>query len=452
VSNPAEPVEVGCTSAVPWPGAESAFAGRYFISNSTRGGIIIEERPTGSLAGSVEVASYAVWTARRLEWRQPADRWIPLPALTEPEPMYVRNYTFDERYLYLANVLRVPGDYCCGRLTILDLENPAQPRHISTTPLPAEYAPLHLKVTENFLFISFYEARGYNPYMAMYDIRDKGKPVEVVSVPGLELPQVHNGYAYLPGRSGMDLWDLEEEDKPELVSVIDFPGISEATAFLGLNNSFVFVGDTIYLADRGTLAVLDNHDPTNPFLVSQMQFGHLPKVERLPVSGGRMGAITTVMLNGELRFLEGEAAQQMGEWKPLPEPGERRWYEDIAIAGDYLYSLDVHGASGIRGSNVYIFDMSDPAEPAQAGHLFLENFRSQKMAAAFPYLYLLKSEQSPALGIIDISDPANPFLTAELALEASYYQDLVVWEENLYIASTVGNGGPWRSSAADHDN
>jgi hypothetical protein len=120
-------------------------------------------------------------------------------------------------------------------------------------------------------------------------------------------------------------------------------------------------------------------------------------VERLAVSGGRMGAITNVTLNGELRFLEGEAAQQMGEWKPLPEPGERRWYEDIAIAGDYLYSLDVHGASGIRGSNVYIFDMSDPAEPAQAGHLFLENFRSQKMAAAFPYS-LLSGKCLPNLG------------------------------------------------------
>jgi hypothetical protein len=265
VSNPNEPVEVNCTSAVPWPGAANAFGERYYISNSTLGGIRIEERPLG--AAPLAVASYATYTAHELEWRQPPGQPVPLPALVGSEPMYVRQYTFDERYLYLLNVIRIPGDYCCGALTILDLQNPAEPRHISTTQLPVEYAPFYLKAAEEMLFITFHQPRGRNPRTILYDISNKRKPVELTAIPGFALPYIHNGYAYFPGDAKFDIWELWGKDGPKLVGRIELPGLTTQG-----ENRLAFVGEYIYYSAGSTLAILNNEDPANPYLNYALSF------------------------------------------------------------------------------------------------------------------------------------------------------------------------------------
>lgn len=266
VTRPTNPVEVNCTSAVPWPGATNAFRERYYISNSTLGGVRIEERPPLG-ATPLAVASYATHTAPELTWRQPPGQILPLPALTESEPMYVRRYTFDDRYLYLLNVIRVPGDYCCGALTILDLENPAEPRHISTTQLPVEYAPFNLKAAEEMLFITFHQPRGRNARTILYDISRKRRPVELVAIPGFALPYVHNGYAYFPGDGKFDIWLLRGEDGPKLVGRIAIPGLTAQG-----EKRLAFVQGYIYYAADTTLAILDNEDPANPYLVDQMTY------------------------------------------------------------------------------------------------------------------------------------------------------------------------------------
>jgi hypothetical protein len=265
VSNPARPLQVTCASAVPWPAASAAFGDRYFISNSLMGGIRIEERPHGR--GPVQVASFTVSTVPEIAWEQPRGQMLPLPSLTQVEPMYVRRYTFDERYLYLLNVIRIPGDYCCGRLTILDLRNPAEPRHISTTDLPAEYAPFGIKAAGSRLFITFYEPRGYNPKVIIYDISRKGRPAPLTTIPTFTMPAVHAGHAYFPADGALHIWDLEGEDGPVLIGRIHIPGVTDIL-LNQVENRMAFAGSIMYIAAGDRLAVLNNEQPGSPYLLA----------------------------------------------------------------------------------------------------------------------------------------------------------------------------------------
>ncbi|MFZ0543791.1 MAG: hypothetical protein WAM60_00020, partial [Candidatus Promineifilaceae bacterium] len=447
VSDPTQPREVVCTLAVPWPQAAKAFGGRYFISNSSLGGIQIEERPLDA-ALPTPVASYATYTTPKIEWQQPPDQLIPLPALTESEPMYVRRYTFDDRYLYLLNVIRIPGDYCCGSLTILDLENPAKPRHISTTELPPEYAPLNLAVAEDMLFISFFEPRGYNPHTYMYDISNRRKPKQVASIPGITLPYVHDGYAYFPGEQKIDIWDLHGEKGPRVVGRIEIPGMTDNVR-AQWENRLTFVGDDIYFSAESALSVLNNEEPANPFLIEQMTFPLLPRSPRLTVSNGRLMSIMATPYQSNIQTWKPDEAGQKGEWQPLPGTTISGEFEDITTAGDWVYALDVDAVVGSTTTYLYGYNLN-AASPVPTTTLTIPDFDGRKSAADFPYLYLLESTQEySAIKVVDVSNPADPELVREVPLEPAYYQDLVVWEDSLYVVSTLFESALWHFDISD---
>jgi hypothetical protein len=443
VSNPEAPVLVRCRSDVPWPEAVEAFEGLYYIYNSSQGGIRITER-VSPLATEYEVATYTTNTPPELEWNQPSGQLVPLPSFAETDSMYVRNYTFDDRYLYLIDVLRIPGDYCCGALTILDLKNPSEPSHISTTQLPAELSPFSVKVAEDFLFINLSEPRGYNQNVYIYDISNKRNPELLTMVPGFTLPQVHDGYAYFPNKEAIDIWELDGRDGPVLVGRIDIPGITDYQAAYG-QKQMAFVGDYIYFAAGPTLAIINNEEPANPYLTDQVDFQNRPRVQSVAGGNGRLAGIDNGPLANGLGVLSLDDEFDGSNWLSLPE--QQVMYDDIAVDGDYVFALEYDGVSD---TNVHLFDLE--GTEVTTATIKIEAFEGRRIAAVYPYVYVLQPTfDKLELKVMDISDTDNPVEVWNIGLAASVYQDLAVWEDSLYLSSTTDNGAVLRFDISEPD-
>ncbi len=441
VSNPAEPKRVRCTSAVPWPAAEGAFEGQYFISANRSGGITIEERPLGARL-PFEVASYTTTTIPELHWQQPPGQVVPLPDLQAGQPMLVRSYTFDDRYLYLLNVLRDIGEDCCGRLTILDLDNPFDPVHVSTIALPSELVPYSLEVAGDRLFVNFYDPLSINHSIGMYDIGNIRRPVEMIAVPGIAQPTVHGEYGYFPGEEDVDIWKLDGPE-PELVGEILIPGVTDSIVSQN-GGRMVFVGETVYLAGYDRLAVLNNEDGDNPYLVEELAFPTSPVVERFAVGDGRITGVTRDWMLYQMTL---GANGDFGKWTEVLEAQWSISMVDVSLSADLVavLGLELKGPGSFE-THLALFDgLGNPV-----GALSIPDVEGRRIGSAFPYLYVLQTTMdNPVLIVVDFSDLERPKVVDEIGLELAIYQDIAVDGENLYLASTTASGGVSRFDISD---
>lgn len=433
VTNPAEPVIVECNPAVPKPRLNT-FNGRYEIYSGGSGGITIHQQTTNGSKGQ-EIASFAIYPAPRIEWNQPPGQQIPLPSITRPKAMSASDFTFDDRYLYLISVEYIPGQYCCGRLTILDLENPADPDHISTTVFPSNTVLQSVKAVGDFLFVTNHGLPD-SAHTIVFDMTDKRKLVELGTIPTLYPFQVHNRYAYFPDwtKSEIAIWDLQDEDSPKLVGKINAPD-SLGVFSRSLENNLAFVGDYIYLANGGTLEILDNQDPANPYFVNRVEYPLLPVPNQIAVSDSQVAAAIIRRGGREIQILEIEPGGQLGEWQPLSVVNMIEPIAEFTIHDGYIYTLDIAVEEEIATTNLNVFDLAGPTQNSPAAALSLNNYATYLMAAAPPNLFLFDARNNPKIAVIDVSEPLNPSVAAEITLEPGDYSHLAVWKDDLYILS-----------------
>jgi hypothetical protein len=73
----------------------------------------------------------------------------------------------------------------------------------------------------------------------------------------------------------------------------------------------------------------------------------------------------------------------------------------VTVVGGYVYVAD--GENGL-----YIYDVSDPTNPVQMGHV--DTYFADDVAVAGAYAYV--ADETAGLRIIDVSNPAYPFEVA----------------------------------------
>jgi|GEM_PF-3434768 len=320
-------------------------------------------------------------------------------------PTHVGNIT-DGGPVYLgdANSIFVSGQYAYvasgARVTILDISDPTNPIHVSSTLGNALSVAISIYVSGQYAYVL-----GLNSdAVEIFDISDPTNPIPVGSIiddttTELDAPAsifVSGKYAYVASFAddGVEILDISDPANPTHVGSIT----DDATTELDGAASIFVRGKYAYVAsetDDG-VEILDISDPANPTHV---------------------GSITddaTTDLDGAI---------------------------SIYVSGQYAYV-----ASGVD-DGVEILDVSDPANPTHVGSITddtiteLDAARSIFVSGNYAYV---TARTDDGVEILDISDPANPThvgsITDDATTELDGATSIFISGQYAYVASGQDDG------------
>jgi hypothetical protein len=217
------------------------------------------------------------------------------------------------------------------------------------------------------------------------------------------------------------------------------------------DNNLAFVGDMIYLANGGTLTVLDNGNPAVPFYVGQLDFPLLPGVEMLAAAGGKLAVDVARPAVKRVDVYEVDGAGQAVDWEAGPGSVEQGLLWNFGLVDGLLYVLQRATDETDEFNQLAVFEVNS-AESEPLATLALPGFWGRGLAGEGDYLYLAETGENAALRIVDVADPASPRLAGELALEPADYSDLAVWGDHLYLASYAGEKrGLWHFDISERE-
>ena len=290
-----------------------------------------------------------------------------------------------------ADSLHINGDTAYvlsgSDLISLDIADPAHPRMVARSSLPA--TPGEAWFAGNYLF-----------YTGSIDEDDQTRALSIV--------------------------DLRDPLHPALLS--RYTGFQPAGGNQFINGMYV-EGHYVYLisggnsADPPAIHVIDVADPAHPAIVGQLSLPDANSYYTLTKHGAYLyvgygafipphtstgGVIIATVANPAAPALVGSP---LGIGQVI----------ELRIAGQRLYVQSNH----VNGSESYpeltVFDIGDPAHPAELGYASAENLaplRYNFIAAAGQYAFLLQPELA-RLAIVDTTTPASPTLAATIAPTAT---------------------------------
>jgi len=230
---------------------------------------------------------------------------------------------------------------------------------------------------------------------------------------------VRGEYAYVAtGVSGLQIVDISNIEEPEIVGFYDDnKGWARDVAISG-DYAYVTFGDT-----SAGLLVLDISDPTNPEYVSEYDVtAGYPN--GICVSGNYAYIVNSGISTSELHIVDisnPAEPQEAGVYENLTRP------YDITIEGNYAFVADY--ASGLKILNISDVDNiqevgANSAPQTAVGVFVLDN-----------YAYVANYRNG--LCIIDISDPENPDSIGSVATESGL--------ENLHVIGDYAYAAMGRS-------
>lgn len=425
------PIEAICSSDISGRHFSKLFADRYYIFDTRRGSIRVWDTELGK-----EASRFGFYSDPQIVWERVGRFNIPVPHLIRSSPFNLHDFSFDGRYVYILNT--PPSPNCCSRITILDLENPENPEQVGEIPLYT-VSFWEVKFLGDFLFVSGYEPGNLYSSTIIYDVHDKQQPIELISIPSKSLPIIHEGYAYFPGGSGIDIWELEAEFGPEMVGRFSIPGI--VNDFYRLyDTDMAFLDNYFYFAYGPTLSIFDNQNPSNPILVNQLQYPDLPYIGRIVAAPDKLVAIVKEQKEAPIQILDIDDQGQMGKWESLAASTSEKQFRDITITGDLLYGLYIDLTKVEHGTNLYAFDLFNTTIQNPDSSVFLPRIDAWDMAGDYPYLYLSQFETFATLEIIDVSNFSDPNRVTFINTEGKLSQDVIVWNDKLYYSSVYDPG------------
>ncbi len=195
-------------------------------------------------------------------------------------------------------------------------------------------------------------------------------------------------------------------------------------------NEVVLDGDRLYLTGRSGLQIYDVNDAANPLLLGH--FRHPDGFHDVQGLARRDGV--TYVLNAEGRGFE-LTALDLSKQPPDLALGQQRIGQDILL--DLFASGDILIAPVWMGSLITL-DISDPAatallhRPAEdalySGDLFTVATRDEVF-----YTSVIDGVLIGGVGAIDLSDPANPALAATVETGDPQVMNLTLSGETLYV-------------------
>jgi hypothetical protein len=325
--------------------------------------------------------------------------------------------SIDGNYAYLAetrDIIQKAG----GGLRVIDVTNPAAPIEVNYLPLP--YGSKGVAVNGNLAYI----AEVYNG-LSVADISTPTAPKKIGQyfAPG-EVASVettgHYVYTvadyYTPGSSGMWVTDVSNYRNPVATG-----GYYEALGSnrLTLGGSYAYVMVSYYQSGEGYfnnyLHVVDRTTPAQligvsiyPFQKDQPAFNldfvddyiYLAHTKRLTIIDAHEPNVlaTTGLITATHAIY------------------------DVTVSGSYAYVAD----GGLR-----IFDIRDPAHPAEIGSLYLPTY-IRTLAISDPYAYV---GGGTVLHVVDISDKSHPTAAGSIEIASGQIYDAAATGRFVFLAA-----------------
>ncbi len=401
-----------------------------------------------SLGPNIDNGLTALW---------PGPGWLWATYEGEPYLIDTRDVTQMRRVdqpLPLVNVLGVDGAMLYGQsgpdwaLEIWEIRLDAAPRRLGRAATCGFGVSATLGGGRVFLL-----CHRYGVELQTVDVRDPARPQVESSVPITEPLTLalgwSGGHLYLASMAGLTVLDVRRPDRPRPAGQVATPTVVDRVASSGTT---LFVADAL-----GRLWVVDASDLTRPQIVDALTLpgpvGRLLIVGDRLYAGGQLAAGSTGG-GGYVRVLALRDARSLVDRGGIEVPGS---VFDMAMLGDTLFyvdaatgfrALDVSDAMAPRditvseplgsfrqlaaqGSTVYavghngltLFDVADPARPAQIG--FARVSYATSVAVMGPVAYVTGS-----LAVCDVRDGRRPAVVY-------YVPEAVHSASDLHIAGSL---------------
>jgi len=343
-------------------------------------------------------------------------------SLANTSPILVRNLklsgivngiTLAGGYAYVATCSKNSNS---GKLEILDIKNPANPRRIGSIEIASCIS--RVAISETYAYVSECTAGK----LKVISIADPKNPMLVgkQNTSSCNKIAIAEGFAYIAnagknvgiydkkdGRllkinyekgSGLEIFDVKNPIAPILVGSLGLSGELQGVT-VAKNLAYVIDGGTVDGARRtdgvyedAGLKVVNITNPKNPVLIS--------KLKAYRVFGGPV------------------------------------------IAGNYAYIVESENPI-IGKTELKIINIANPANPVIAGSLKIDVSSGQIEAVEGDYAYVSYHNYNKQLGkfnedsgikIINIANPANPTIARSLKVE-DFVNEIAVTKQYIYVAN-----------------
>jgi len=433
VSEPVEPVEVGghVTSD---QALKVAVTGSYAYVAAEDAGLRVIDVSTPSSpqeAGFYDPSDPITSVAMAGEYAYVTGHQSGLRVLNISTPPVPHEVGFADNLGYAQN-LTLAGNHAYvtildGALAVVDISTPSSPQKIGFLDTPGHGWDVDVGANHAYL------AAG-DGGMRIIELATPSAPKEIgfydtLGETDIGAVAVAGDYAYIGNYdnlelvkppSGLQIVDVAAAVSPRNVGFFSTPDYVQEVAIAG-RYAYVATGSS-------GLRVVDIATPSLPQEVG---------VSSTP------GAALAVTLAGDYAYVVGEdlwvvdvslpsAPQQVSSYA-LPGTAQ-----DVAVTGDYLVIAEDGYRAGEGWAGLRVFDLSDPALPAEAGVYERTSFGSANaVATAGNYAYL--GVDYAGLLVIDLSNPAAPQAVGAYTTPSTYVQDVLISGHYLFLTS-AGSG------------
>jgi hypothetical protein len=294
-----------------------------------------------------------------------------------------------------------------GDVHILDVSSPVQPRRlakVSLDPGTGRAVAVGLALDRRYIYAAIAGApAAQDPRnrggLAVIDIADPAHPYIAGEYRGFYARgiAVASDYAFLVAGDGVHIMDITQRSNPREIGSYDADFARVRDAGIALQGAHAYV-----VADMGrgstSLLILNVQDPFHPFLVGRADI-----------------------------------------------PGA--FAVRVAVSGPRVFVADGNSRSG----GLWIFDVSNQAEPVQVGFFPAPWTQSVSIEGRLAYLTTCGLAGSDpdlpntlcGLRIVDVADPSSPVELAQRPLRGTPYQ--LSTASNGIALSSVGEAGVWLS-------
>jgi len=345
-------------------------------------------------------------------------------------------------------------------LVVIDVSNPDDLIHVGDLSLPG--APYEVVVLDGFAYVAnnwYGGSEGgvyaidvsdpYNPVQSDFyndyfkaisgenakvvSINNEGYTIFDVSTPGqllfsqqVGLPgfltdvAIKGDYAFT-GSNGFRVIDITDISTPQQLAFVDLDGgVVDISG-----NIAAYIPESMGAGKR--LSIMDITDPENSYEMGHYSNISLPqdaiiKGDYVYVGGWWDGfTIFDISDPSSPSFVTKEHNYTTGG-----VPGDDWCYvSDLDVEGNYLYLIDYKPFEDQETKGLYIFDISDPENPAFVSRYEQQSEQSWRIKVKYNYAYL--ADAYGGIEVIDVSDPSAPHTVA--------YQELMDVAYNLDVAN-----------------
>ena len=312
------------------------------------------------------------------------------------------------------------GPGSAGLFEVVDLSNPAQPRGLGAW--RADEGTIHsFHVVSNYAYVAF------DNYIKILDV---SRPTRVVEVGAAHTPgnissmDVAGNLACLIWQSedgstnGLSLFDVSDPVRPLIRG-----GITLSNQVLAVQAS----GGRAHLAGGAAgLLVVDVSEPSQPVVLTNFYTGAFTAA--LAVAGNQAyladydGGLQVVDLGGP------DAPKRLS----VQDTGLTAALLQVAGTNAYLVSLDTYFLADDASNRLEVLDVSSPGQPQQAGSYALADGVSA-FQVVDNHAYVVQGER---VDILDVSTPSQPVLCGSYEAQ-SQVQSLCVRSNYAYVAATA---------------